>query len=185
MNSSRRPAQRYNVVGTSGSGKSTFAKQLAARLASPCIEMDALFWGPDWSSATDEAFFKKLHAALDQSSWVLDGNYTRTVPIKWARVQTVVWIDFSFGRTLYQAIRRALLRSLSGEELWPGTGNTESFAKSFLSRDSIILYTVRSYWKNRRKYEAAMRDPNYCHIDFVRLTSPKAVINYLNELSNA
>lgn len=35
---------KINVVGTSGSGKSTFSRRLAAQLAIPYIEMDALFW---------------------------------------------------------------------------------------------------------------------------------------------
>ena len=39
---------KINVVGTSGSGKSTLARQLAERLDVPYIEMDRLYWRPEW-----------------------------------------------------------------------------------------------------------------------------------------
>ncbi|CAM3535932.1 topology modulation protein [Vibrio aerogenes CECT 7868] len=151
---------RVNVVGTSGSGKSTFSQQLAAKLGSPCLEMDALYWKPDWGEPDDDELFAKLQVALEATtSWVLDGNYTRTIPIKWATTDTVIWLDYSFSRTLFQAVRRAFRRSLSGEELWPGTGNVETFRKSFFSTDSIILWTLKTYRRNRLKYEKMIADP--------------------------
>ena len=72
---------RFNVVGCSGSGKSTFARKLAKQLGCPCVELDALFWGPNWTESTDNALFQKLDTQLTGDSWVVDGNYTRTIPI--------------------------------------------------------------------------------------------------------
>ncbi|MBN0386682.1 (d)CMP kinase, partial [Pseudomonas aeruginosa] len=43
-----------NVVGTSGSGKSTLARRLAHRLELPWIELDRLYWRPNWQGAPDE-----------------------------------------------------------------------------------------------------------------------------------
>ena len=53
-------AQRINVVGNSGVGKSTFARQLADIKGIPYVQMDQLFWNADWQESTDEAFFSKL-----------------------------------------------------------------------------------------------------------------------------
>ena len=49
-----------NVVGTSGSGKSTLARRLAHRLELPWIELDRLYWRPNWQGAPDEAFSPPL-----------------------------------------------------------------------------------------------------------------------------
>ena len=87
--------QRINVVGTSGSGKSTFARQLSEALNLPCYEMDRLFWKPDWQSSPDDEMFQKVRDVTSQLSWVLDGNYTRTIPIKWQNVQLVIWLDMT------------------------------------------------------------------------------------------
>ena len=115
-----RNIQKINVIGTSGTGKSTFSKRLAHALNYPCIEMDKVFWEPNWKWPTDENFFSDLKAYLNQDTWVLDGNYTRTVPIKWEKVDLIIWLDYSFTRTLLQAIKRAIHRSLTKEELWEG-----------------------------------------------------------------
>ncbi len=173
------PPCRINVVGTSGTGKSTFGKRLAGLLSIPHVEMDALFWGPDWYWPSDEEFFGKLEQAVAGERWLLDGNYTRTVPIKWRRVQTVIWLDYSFPRTIWQAIRRAVRRSWTQEELWPGTGNRESFRKSFFSKDSIILWSITHHGKIRKKYRQVMEDADFKHIEFVRLASPREAERYL------
>lgn len=48
---------RVNIIGTSGSGKSTFARRLSEKLAIPYVEMDALFWLKDWQERADADFF--------------------------------------------------------------------------------------------------------------------------------
>ena len=164
-------AVRFNVVGTSSRGKSTVSKMISEKLSIPYIELDALFWGPGWSESSDEELFKSLSEKIAGDGWVLDGNYTRTIPIKWKNVEVVVWIDLPFIKTLFQAIKRAFLRSLKKEELWPNTDNRESFRKSFLSKDSIIIWTIKTYNKVKRQYEALMNEDKYSHIRFVRLQS--------------
>lgn len=173
---------KLNVIGTSGSGKTTLAKHISDILSVPLIEMDQIFWGPNWYWPSDEEFFERLRHALDRESWVLDGNYTRTTPIKWKHIDVVVWIDYSFLRTFYQALERAIIRSLTRKELWPGTGNYETFRKLF-SKDSILLWTLKTYRKNRVKYLAMMKDPQYASIEFVHIQSPKDKQKYLSSLN--
>lgn len=173
---------RFNVVGTSGSGKSTFAKMLATKLGYRYIEMDAIFWGPNWYWPPDEEFFPKLEKALEGDNWVVDGNYTRTIPIKWRHPITVIWIDLPFTTTLLQATKRALKRAISQKEIWPNTNNRESIRKSFFSKDSIILWTIKTYHKVKENYEALMKDPQFSHVTFVRIRSHKEAEAYLNSL---
>lgn len=42
--------QRVVIVGTSGSGKTTMARELSVLLGTPHIELDALQWLPGWQS---------------------------------------------------------------------------------------------------------------------------------------
>lgn len=178
-------SQRINVVGTSGSGKSTFARQLAEALNLPCYEMDRLYWKPDWQSCSDEEMFQKVHDVTSQPSWVLDGNYTRTIPIKWQNVQLVIWLDLPFLRTLLRVTRRTLSRSLGQKELWPGTGNRETLARAFLSADSVIWWSITTHRPNRKKYVQLMQAAEYQHVEFIRLTSPKSVASFLNGMKLA
>jgi len=171
--------QRINVVGTSGSGKSHFSQRLAHSIACDYIEMDQLYWEKNWQEPSDEVFIEKLKTAISGESWVLDGNYNRTVSVKLAKADTIVWIDYSFSRTLYQAVKRALIRCLTKVEIGSGTGNTENFRKSFMSRDSVLLWTLKTYQSNKVRYQTLMENETYQDIHFVRLTSPAQAKSYI------
>jgi len=79
---------KINVIGTSGSGKSTVARGITQKLNIPYIQLDALFWRADWQGTPDDLFFAKIEAALaGKNDWVIDGNYKRTHPSS-----SVTWI---------------------------------------------------------------------------------------------
>ena len=84
-----------------------------------------------------------------------------------------MWVDYSFLRTFFQSVRRALERIRSKEELWEGTGNRETFRNTFFSRDSLLVWLLRTYPKKKRQYSALMQDARYSHIRFIRIRSPR------------
>ncbi|HCH0719310.1 TPA: adenylate kinase [Vibrio parahaemolyticus] len=173
--------KRINVIGSSGSGKSTFAKALAQKLDVTHIEMDKLFWKAGWRESTDHEFFSNLKMALTQSEWVLDGNYSRTESIKWQDVDTIIWLDYSRTVTFYRAIKRALTRIYTKQEVWEGTGNRESLYR-LLTKDSIVLWSIKNYAKRRQKYLQLKRELSGSPIQFVHLTNPKKAQAYLEKL---
>lgn len=169
---------KINVIGTTASGKSTFGKELAAKIDVPFIEMDAVFWGANWHEPTDSEFFRDLESAMASPSWVLDGNYTRATPIKWKNVDTVIWLDYSFPRTMLQSLSRAIKRASLKTELWPNTGNYETFSRMF-SKDSIVLWCLKNYAKNRKRYKKVLSNPDYSHIQFVHLRTPREAREFI------
>ncbi|MCG8603795.1 adenylate kinase [bacterium] len=171
--------ERVNVIGTSGSGKSTFGRQLAALLGLPFIEMDGVYWRPNWTEPTDEEFILQVKTITEGSRWVLDGNYSRSTPVKWRHVQLVVWLDRSFVRTVFRVSARCVKRSLTKVEIWPDTSNRETLRRAFLSRHSVILWAITSYRRNRRQYSEVIGSREYAYIWFVRLTSQREVNSFL------
>jgi adenylate kinase family enzyme len=179
----RQPGHRIVVVGTSGSGKTTLAQRLGDHLGIPHVEMDALHWGPNWTPAPCEVFRRKVAEALSGDAWTTDGNYSAVRDIVWNRADTVVWLDYSLPLILWRVTTRTLRRMFAQEELW--NGNRETFAASFLSRDSIILWAIQTYRRRRRDYPILFARPEYAHLAVVRLRSLAATRRWVASLSIA
>ncbi|MDQ2809268.1 MAG: AAA family ATPase [Chloroflexota bacterium] len=169
--------QRIVVVGSSGSGKTTLARRLAQQRGIPHVELDALHWEPNWTEAPVEVFRDRVTVALAGPTWVMDGNYSRVRDISWGRADTVIWLDYSLPRILWQLIRRTLHRAVTREELW--SGNRESLRRSLISRDSILFWMLTHYGTIRRRYRQALTDPQYAHIHIIRLRSPRATERWI------
>jgi adenylate kinase family enzyme len=174
--------KKINIIGTCGSGKSTFSQLLANKINADYIEMDLLFWQPNWQQSNNEQFFKKLNNAVAKDSWVLDGNYSRSQEIKWQSVDTVIWLDYGFFRTFYQVFTRSINRAWYKNELWAGTGNKESFCKTFCHKDSIILWMLTNYHRNKLKYHCLMQSEQMKDKQFIRLKSPQEANDFLAAL---
>lgn len=162
--------ERVIIIGTSCSGKTTMARQLSQTLQVPHIELDAIHWKPDWEPRPAEEFRQMIREVVAGDSWVIDGNYSRVRDIVWARGTTVVWLNYSFRVVLWRALRRTVKRAANREELF--SGNRESFRKSFLSRESILLWVITSYRRLRRTYRRILEDGEYPHIRVIELHNP-------------
>ncbi|HVK99791.1 MAG TPA: hypothetical protein VM553_08265 [Dongiaceae bacterium] len=90
-------------------------------------------------------------------------------------------MDYSYARTLLQLLKRTLSRSILNKELWPDTGNRESFARSFLSKDSILIWFFKNYHQNKIRY-AELGGSLGGQIEFVRLRNPKEARAFLDNI---
>jgi energy-coupling factor transporter ATP-binding protein EcfA2 len=161
---------RVVVVGTSSSGKTTFARRLAGLLDAPYVELDALHWGPEWTVRPD--FQQEVLAAVQQPRWVIDGNYSSVRDIVWSRCTAIVWLDYSFGRVLAQALRRTARRVVTGERLY--AGNRETIGIALFDPQGTPWWVVRTHRRRRREFPELFRRPEYGHARVIRLSTPEA-----------
>lgn len=147
---------RVAVVGTSGSGKTTFAGRLAKAMGVPHVELDAVTWQPGWVALheTDPGeFVRRAGEALAGDAWVSCGNYVTSRPVLLARVTDLVWLDFPRAQVMARVLRRSFVRAASDQELWPGTGNREDFRR-WLDKGHPIRWAWDTYGRRKRQYEA-------------------------------
>ncbi len=172
---------RYVVVGTSGVGKSTFARALATALGCPGVELDDLFWGPNWTPRPSEQFEAAARQAAAGERWVIDGNYSVVRAAVWPRATHIVWLDYGRATVMARIVRRTLWRLWTRAPLWQG--NRESWRRAFLSRDSIILWSATTWTKNHAKYARLRDDATLAHLTWVRLARPRDATAWLRQVT--
>jgi adenylate kinase family enzyme len=164
--------QRIAVVGTTGSGKTTLARQLASVQGVPYIELDALHWDASWTMAPLPVFRERVAQELAGAAWVADGNYSKARDLVWPRAQLIVWLDYGLPVIFWRLFWRSLRRSLAREELW--NGNRERLRDQFFSRDSLFLWALQSHRRHHAEYLALLSQPEHAHLKLVWLRSPAA-----------
>lgn len=87
--------KRILILGCPGSGKSTFAQALQSCTGLPLIHLDNLWWNPDRSHVTRDAFDEKLAFVMRATdAWILDGDYSRTYEVRMKACDTVFFLDY-------------------------------------------------------------------------------------------
>lgn len=98
--------KRILVVGCPGSGKSTMARAVAAKSGLPVVHLDQLFWRDNWTSISAGEFDVLLQTELTKDAWIIDGNFSRTLEMRLARADTVLWLDYPLRTSLFGAMKR-------------------------------------------------------------------------------
>lgn len=123
--------ERILLIGCSGSGKSTLARKLGEKLGLPVVHLDQLWWKPGWIESDREEFDAKLTAELEKPRWIIDGNFNRTLPMRLAKCDTVIYLDFNRFVCLRSAFKR-VVSSLGKTRPDMGAGCPEKFDPQFM-----------------------------------------------------
>src|SRR6476660_8813592 len=85
---------RILIIGRTGSGKTTMARQLSAILGVPHVELDSLFFGPNFSTVPLPVLRERTSAAILGEYWITDGNKSAVRDLVWPRADTIIWLDY-------------------------------------------------------------------------------------------
>ena len=172
--------ERVVIIGSSCSGKTTMAKQVAASLQIPHIELDALHWLPDWQERPDSEFRELVSSAVAEERWVVDGNYNMVRDIVWQRATTLVWLNYSFPVVFWRAVSRTVIRSIGRRTLF--SGNKESIRQAFFSKDSMILWVLKTFHNRRRATRAILDADEFPVLNRVELRNQGDANRFLDSL---
>jgi adenylate kinase family enzyme len=135
------------LLGTSGAGKTTLARELARRMDAIFIEHDAIRHQANWTTASEEEVRTAIEQRIaGQERWVIDrvpGDYLSE------RIDVILWLDLPLHLKLARASKRSWHRLRSQEELW--NGNRESWRGVLFEWDGVIPHLLRSHYRQRRK----------------------------------
>ena len=177
--------ERILILGRTGSGKTTLARELAAALGVPHVELDALYFGPDLSRAPLDVLRERTTAAIAGERWVTDGNKRAVRDLVWPRADTIVWLDYPVWVSLRRLARRARSRTASLRTEAKRTGGRAGLPKQLLAAARGVLTALRSHRGQRREYPRLFALPENRHLAVARLRSPRATRHWLARVTEA
>lgn len=146
----------FQVIGGSGSGKSTFAQKLADNMKVEYIELDAINWQPNWESLEPEkmkAEVKKQINSRKKVGWVVDGSYSgRIGNLVTDSADTIIFLQIPLLITIPRLIVRGLKRIITKEKLW-GV-NTENLK----GLCALLRFTIKFHRKRIRRLNELKRE---------------------------
>lgn len=163
---------RISIVGGSGSGKSTLCDILSEKFSLPAVHLDSINFKPNWIEIDKNERDKIISAKALEDKWIIDGNYTKTLKLRFERADLIIWLDYSTFALLKGVFKRYFkLRNKDRKEI-PGCQERITF--------DFIKYVATYNKKKRHIIEELLMDvsPNKVLI----FKNQKDLNNWLNAI---
>ena len=137
------------VIGCPGSGKTTFSEKLKEKTGLPLFYLDAIWHRADRTHITRDEFDARLSEILAFDSYIIDGNYSRTVERRISACDTVFLFDLPTEVCLDGAISR--IGKVRNDMPWIDRELDESLKKEieeFREKNLPAIYELLDKYKD-------------------------------------
>lgn len=132
------------VIGCPGAGKSTFARRLKEMTGLPLYYLDQIWHKADRTTVSErKKFDAELREIIQQDSWIIDGNYLRTMECRLDACDTVFFLDYPLEICLEGA--KARIGTVREDMPWVETEFDEEFRQWILDFRKIRFRSSMSY----------------------------------------
>lgn len=167
--------KKVAVLGCGGSGKSHVARILGKALDAPVTHLDAVYYDRDWNELPMPEFEARQRALVAEPTWVIDGNYNSTLPVRLRRCDTVIFLDLPGTTCLWGAVWRQIRH-----------GTSQNAATGEYNRLHLgVLRYICAYRRKMRPKVLANIEDHAQHATIVTLTSRRQVRHWLSEVAQA
>jgi adenylate kinase family enzyme len=172
--------RRIALIGTSGAGKTTLGREIARRLNTVFVEIDAIQHQAHWTKVTVEELRAGIEAQIGgRDRWVIDDTCRRELgDFVSSRLDVILWLDLPLLLKLGRLCRRSWRRVRTREVLW--NGNVETWRDVFVGKDSVLIHATLAHFRHRRTFPVR---PDAQKI--VRLRTPSEVERWLSSTVSA
>ncbi len=135
--------KRVSVLGSPGSGKTTFARQLSKQEKLPVVHLDGHFHDSQYNFKNDRSSWVEHVLELTQSEkWIIEGNYRATFEDRFKRSDTVIFLDIPRGISMFRILKRRLVQ---------GKGKRSEMPKDWQEKVDLSFYLT--VWRFKKKRE--------------------------------
>ena len=131
------------VIGCPGAGKTTFSEKLADKTGIRLFYLDAIWHKADKTHISRDEFDMRLGDILALDSYIIDGNYNRTIERRIAACDTIFFFDLPTEVCLEGVISRIGKKRPDmpwiDEELDP---NLKAEVEAFRDKNISVIYEL-------------------------------------------
>jgi len=103
--------KRIMIFGIPGSGKSVFALKLSRLLHLPLFQLDKYFFVSGRQERNHEEFLHIQKELVQQEYWVIDGNATKSLEMRFSRADTVIYLRLNRLLCLWRIFKRLIRKN--------------------------------------------------------------------------
>jgi adenylate kinase family enzyme len=97
------------VIGPGGAGKSTLAHRLGEALNIEVLHLDKFYWRAGWVETPKPEWRRMVEELLKRDAWIMDGNYSGTLDIRFEACDTIVFLDMPRMLCLWRVLKRLVM----------------------------------------------------------------------------
>lgn len=168
------------ITGTTCTGKTTLGAKLSRHLNIPQIDLDDLYFLPNWVEKERHIFINDVANAIkNKAEWIVSGSYQSVLKDSiWQEATHIVWLDYLLNLILRRYFIRTYRRIVLKEKCCGE--NYETLAKTF-SKESLFLWIFKTYYKRKQRLKS-WKNGMFSHKKWIVLTMTNEEKNLYKEL---
>ena len=157
--------KKIAIIGCAGSGKTTLALKLKKKLNLPLYHLDQYYWKPNWERVDAESFAQAHRELCNQDSWIIEGSYTKWLPVRAEAADCIIFLDVPRMVCLWRVVKRSFIHR--GEEI---EGSPKGCFQRIMSRKyfEFLLWIWNYETRNRREILAILTQYPHKKVYIVR-----------------
>lgn len=141
------------IMGRSGSGKSTFALRLHNKTKIPLYHLDKHFFCENWVERDYNEFLSIQDTLVNQSSWIIDGNSTKSFELRYRLADVCLYFNFPRRICYWRVFKRLFYKDPLIDDRAPQCNERVSWALlkymwGFEKRVAPLLSKLRTDYPN-------------------------------------
>jgi adenylate kinase family enzyme len=150
---------RIMIFGRPGSGKSTYSNKLSEETGILVYHLDKYFFVNDWIERDYQEFLTLQQELVDKDSWIIDGNSTRSLEMRYHRATIVLYFCFPKIVCLFRLVKRLFSKDFRIDDRAPGC------------KENVRWCLIKYMWtfEDRVKGQIAYLQKNYPEVQFYKI----------------
>ena len=137
-------------------GKTSLSRALGDITGLLVIELDAVFWLPNWNERDSDEMLKIVQKRIEDSpeGWIIDGNYSKIRSHILPLADTVIWLNLPTWSVTIRIVKRTILNVLRRNRI---CGDNYESLLNALAPSSVIWFNAFEGKRSQQRVGEALR----------------------------